>query len=65
MSKGPTQAECCKSFAEMAKGVITGIDAIDKATPANPNYPDHEPTWWVEMIAIQRQLQEWVDRHAH
>jgi hypothetical protein len=62
MPKQTTQDDCRRSFADMAKTVITGIDRIDHATPAQPV---EEPDWWVEMIDIQRKLIAWRERHAN
>jgi hypothetical protein len=62
MAKTLTQTECRKSFANLAESIIIDIDDIDKETPARPV---EEPSWWVEMMEIQRKLIAWRERHAH
>jgi hypothetical protein len=62
MAKTLTQTKCRKSFANLAESVIIDIDDIDKETPAGPV---EEPSWWVEMMDIQRKLIAWRKRHAH
>jgi hypothetical protein len=62
MAKELTQAECRKSFADMAKAVMDGIRDIDNATPALMD--ETEPQWWRDMMDIRRKLQEWRERHG-
>lgn len=57
----PTQQECSQQFYLACKDFISKLDNIDQDTPGQPTT---EPTWWVDMMTLRRELQKHANKHT-
>jgi hypothetical protein len=53
MAKQPTQTECREMYKKLVSETLGRIQEIDASTPASPV---EEPSWWVEMLQLERTL---------
>jgi hypothetical protein len=55
-----TQQECRQEFYKTCRDFVDQLHRIDQVTPGQPT---EEPKWWVDMMALTRQLRPYADKY--